>query len=118
MAQHHEQAIPERIDDGVYYDMADAAFCRITTVSAGDGSGDVLPALVTPDGDDIYHVYNDPADFDPDEFIRIKDEAIEDPAQYLNELIEYCFSRSHLDVHDALASEWAYYQTEIVEVDE
>lgn len=107
--------IDDKFTEGIWYDTMTGDFCRI--VETEDSIG-----LVEPDRPDAdpFHEFDDPKDFDGGEYLRVNEEAVENPADVVREYAELLASGGfdgmrELPWTQAISLRWALRNVEITE---
>lgn len=100
-------------EHNLYWDYADAGFCRVVEDEAAG-----MARLLTPDeGDEYYSVKREV--FDYGDLVEVPDDAVEDPAEYIEEILDEMMAlQGGLTNEQSVGLRWARRQTTIVEHDE
>lgn len=103
--------VDPRFTDGVWYDMSAGDYCRIEQKRQG-------AALVTPDGEDEYYEWEDDATASlklQDDFRKIPTEAVENPADFVVDILDLAQRGGSPTVKEQMALGYAREQVEIQE---
>lgn len=102
--------------DTLYLDLADDDFCRLVW-----DSDDKVLGLETPDGEDQYETFEDMDEFHPSEYVRVEEQAVEDPAGFIEDFLTQAENAETVSLaHPELRASfrWARRHTKVVETTE
>lgn len=76
--------VPDNLENGVYYDINGEEFCEFALDTSQDS---LVVSYCVPHDGDVYFT-QDADEFDESEFIPVDQDAIEDPASYLQGYVD------------------------------
>ena len=103
--------IDDRFLTGLYYD---AHFGDVVGFGRDEENEEII--LYDPGGDEIDRI--DPIDFEPGDLYRLPDEAVDDPAEFFESLIDRCIDVDALDLDSYAAYEYVKDRVKVVNSNE